>query len=277
MPRDTQFDPLTLLPEWVKREKSVAAMLPYVSLADDVTVRTRGNEIFQCIRLEGVNSYTTDDQFLDRTRALFASIIAQTGTEYGFYVHKVSKAVRHELDPISGDDFAAAVDARWRAFLESVNLRDKTLTLTVVKRPALGTKVPLQARKSAALLRSQTTRRSRLIRGDACLAGASHARQRRRTSTGRGGRRRGPRGRLTDCAVRLMGVLREHHGQGCGRTLRDDGVRWLTEGARSLAPEPRICRQAPLLRGCWLRAAEVFGHLVGPRHALPLDGQAAAP
>ena len=76
-----------------KKEKPLTHMLPYVNLVDDVTVRTRGNELFQCIRLEGVNSSTTDDDYLDRTRALFASIISQIGPEFAFYVHKVSKAI----------------------------------------------------------------------------------------------------------------------------------------------------------------------------------------
>ena len=47
MPRDET----TALPDWARRERPMASMLPYVSLVDDVTVRTRGNELFQCIRL----------------------------------------------------------------------------------------------------------------------------------------------------------------------------------------------------------------------------------
>ncbi|KPD11330.1 hypothetical protein AN476_15840 [Phaeobacter sp. 11ANDIMAR09] len=47
MPRDET----TSLPDWARRERPMASMLPYVSLVDDVTVRTRGNELFQCIRL----------------------------------------------------------------------------------------------------------------------------------------------------------------------------------------------------------------------------------
>ncbi|MGB7244661.1 MAG: type IV secretion system protein B4, partial [Sulfitobacter sp.] len=106
MPRDESFDPMTLLPEWVKKEKALAHMLPYVSLVDDHTVRTRGSELFQCIRLEGVNSYTTDDDHLDKIRALFASIISQIGPEFSFYVHKVSKAIDPALMALKGDDFA---------------------------------------------------------------------------------------------------------------------------------------------------------------------------
>ena len=90
---DETVDERTLMPAWYAREKRLAHMLPYVSLVDDQTVRTRVNELFQCIRLSGVNSYTTDDAYLDKVTALFARIIAQLGPEFSDYVHKGSKAI----------------------------------------------------------------------------------------------------------------------------------------------------------------------------------------
>ncbi|EAQ02689.1 type IV secretion system protein B4, putative [Pseudooceanicola batsensis HTCC2597] len=135
MPRDAALDERTLMPDWYAREKRLAHMLPYVSLVDDLTVRTRANEIFQCVRISGVNSYTTDDAYLDKVTALFARIIAQLGPEFSYYVHKVSKAITPDLLPVRGDTFAAAVDATWRQRLATSGLRDKTLTLTVIHRP----------------------------------------------------------------------------------------------------------------------------------------------
>ena len=135
MPRDgiaieatDALDPLTALPAWVKGEKRLSSMLPYVSLVTDRTIRTRGNELMQCIRLEGVNSTTSEDAHLDRIGGLLAGIVAQVGTEFSFYLHKVSKAVDVTLPPIPGEGFAAAVDQRWRAHLGRSSLRDKTLT-----------------------------------------------------------------------------------------------------------------------------------------------------
>ena len=100
MPRDgiadeveNALDPVTALPAWVKGEKRLSSMLPYVSLVTDRTIRTRGNELMQCIRLEGVNSTTSEDGHLDRIGGLLAGIVAQVGTEFSFYLHKVSKAV----------------------------------------------------------------------------------------------------------------------------------------------------------------------------------------
>ena len=97
---DETVDERTLMPAWYAREKRLAHMLPYVSLVDDQTVRTRVNELFRCIRLEGINSYTTDDAYLDKVTALFARIVAQLGPEFSYYVHKVSKAIKPDLDPI---------------------------------------------------------------------------------------------------------------------------------------------------------------------------------
>jgi hypothetical protein len=45
-------------------------MLPYVSLVTDRTIRSRGNELMQCIRLEGVNSTTSENAHLDRIGGL---------------------------------------------------------------------------------------------------------------------------------------------------------------------------------------------------------------
>ena len=163
MPRDDVQVQDSLLPTWTSRERQLAHMLPYVSLVDDQTVRTRGNELFQCLRLKGVNSNTTDDTYLDKTRALFAQIIAQIGLDFGFYVHKVSKGIEHHLRPIEGDDFAAAVDTEWRSFLDQRGLRDKTLTLTVVHRPALVSRLPFSTRKSVSLLAAQTEKRLRRL------------------------------------------------------------------------------------------------------------------
>ena len=132
MPRDEiaddvaeALDPLTA---WVKGEKRLSSMLPYVSLVTDRTIRTRGNELMQCIRLEGVNSTTSEDTHIDRIGGLLAGIVAQVGTEFSFYLHKVSKAVDVTLPPIPGEGFAAAMDQRWRAHLGRSALRDKTLT-----------------------------------------------------------------------------------------------------------------------------------------------------
>lgn len=170
MPRDglghggaDALDPLTALPAWVKGEKRLSSMLPYVSLVTDRTIRTRGNELMQCIRLEGVNSTTSEDAHLDRIGGLLAGIVAQVGTPFSFYLHKVSKAVDVTLPSIPGEGFAAAVDQRWRAHLGQSGLRDKTLTLTVLKRPEAGSRLPFGLGASRARHAADTARRLRKL------------------------------------------------------------------------------------------------------------------
>lgn len=162
MPRD-DLDERTLMPEWFQHEKQLSHMLPYVSLVDDRTVRTRVNELFQCIRITGVNSYTTDDDYLDKVRALFARIIAQLGQEFSYYVHKVSKGIDVDLDPVDGDTFAAQVDALWRRKLEGSGLRDKTLTLTVIHRPPPKSFMTFMRQPSPARLKEDTAKRVRRL------------------------------------------------------------------------------------------------------------------
>lgn len=158
MPRDESG-----LPDWASRERPMASMLPYVSLVDDVTIRTRGNALFQCIRIDGVNSMTSDDVHLEKIRALFAAIIAQIGPEYSFYVHKVSKAIETNLPPLTDSSFAALVDQRWQSAMQDAGLRDKTLTLTVLKRPPVGTRFRLRRSDSIAHLKSQTAKQLRKL------------------------------------------------------------------------------------------------------------------
>ena len=156
-------DDLATLPDWARKERPMASMLPYVSLVNDVTIRTRGNALIQCIRLDGVNSMTSDDAHLEKIRALFAAIIAQIGPEYSFYVHKVSKAIETALPPVPNEGFAQALDTRWQTAMARAGLRDKTLTLTVLKRPPLGARLRLKRSGSIVQLKDQTAKQQRKL------------------------------------------------------------------------------------------------------------------
>lgn len=146
---------LDVLPSWVRKEQSVASMLPYVSLVDDRTIRTKGNEFFQCIRVSGLNSLTVADELLDRAKDIFASIIAQTGDKFAYTVHKVSRRIDTSLPPVTGDSMAAQIDRRWQGYMGRANLREHTITITVIKRPDVLSKIPFSIQKSRALLAGQ--------------------------------------------------------------------------------------------------------------------------
>ncbi|MDA8747039.1 type IV secretion system protein B4 [Litoreibacter sp.] len=167
MPRDgtadEAVDTRTLTPAWYARETRLAHMLPYVNLVDNQTVRTRVNELFQCIRLDGVNSYTTDDTYLDKVTSLFARIVAQLGPEFSYYVHKVSKAIAPELEPVRAESFAGEVDRQWREKLATSGLRDKTLTLTVMHRPPSKSFLPFLNRSAPERFKEETQKRLRRL------------------------------------------------------------------------------------------------------------------
>lgn len=50
------------------REEQFEDYLPFVSLVDDETILTRGGEYMQCIRVNGLNSMTANDEALIRLK-----------------------------------------------------------------------------------------------------------------------------------------------------------------------------------------------------------------
>ena len=119
MPRDlgAGLAATHILPAWAGDEARLAHHLPYVKLVDDHTILTRGGEYMQCIRVSGTNSFTAPDGRLDKTRAIIAAVIAQSGAGFSFYAHKVSARVPVDLKPMEVGGFADALDARWQEHL----------------------------------------------------------------------------------------------------------------------------------------------------------------
>ena len=111
------------------------AHVPYVSLVNDHTLRLRDDSFMSCIRVEGLNSSTADEVELEATKGAFARAVAQLGPDYTIYTHRVSRRVdlATDLDPLSGNDFADYVDRRWKAGLDDLGIRDRTLTVSIVR------------------------------------------------------------------------------------------------------------------------------------------------
>lgn len=133
----------SILPPASFREEQLEDYLPFVSLIGDDTILTRGGEYMQCIRVDGLNSMTADDADLIRLKKRIATIIAQTEGQFSFYIHKISKSFQPEVKPVGGSNFAAEVDRRWQGALSSYGLRDKTLTITILRRPSTSRSVSL--------------------------------------------------------------------------------------------------------------------------------------
>jgi len=146
----------TVMPQWHGKEAKLAHQLPYVKLVDDRTILTRGGEYMQCIRVTGINSFTANDDILDKTRAILATVIAQSGAGFSFYINKVSARVPIEMNHMEVGGFAGAVDQRWREYLAQAGMRDRTLTISVIKRPTVLDQVPLFRKFSRKKLADQS-------------------------------------------------------------------------------------------------------------------------
>lgn len=151
-------------------------MLPFVSLADDDrTVVLRGNELMQCIRIGGLNSMTASDDDIDSMKSRLAEIVAQAGSGFSFYIHKISRPFKIDLAPVQDQEtFAAALDTRWRSVLSKRGLRDRTLTISVISRPS----AMERGLRGADLLRSLLGK----ARGDVDLARYVDQREARRSA-----------------------------------------------------------------------------------------------
>lgn len=126
-----------VFPRAMKDELQFDAFLPFVSLqADDKTVLTRGGELIQCIRVDGLNSMTSSDRDIILLKDAVAEILAQQGERYSVYIHKISRPFKVSLTDIEAEGFAQEVDAAWKDVVAGRVLRDKTLTISIINRPA---------------------------------------------------------------------------------------------------------------------------------------------
>ena len=109
--------------------------LPYVSLVNDTTVRLRDNSFMQCLRVDGLDAMTTRDEDLDALKNAFATVLAQMGTDFIVYTHKISRKITflNDLQPFRRGGFEREVDKLWSEGLKAKGLRDTRLTLSIVK------------------------------------------------------------------------------------------------------------------------------------------------
>lgn len=95
----------TVFPRAMKDELQFEAFLPFVSLqADDKTVLTRGGELIQCIRVDGLNSMTSSDRDVILLKDAVAEILAQQGERYSVYIHKISRPFKVSLGRVDKRD-----------------------------------------------------------------------------------------------------------------------------------------------------------------------------
>lgn len=117
----------------------IITMLPYLFLANDNTVGLSNGSIMQSVRVMGLDSLTSSDEKLERIQEIFANIIRGTADGFEIYVHKISKVILDEDYPraLKSNDFASAVDSVWKSHLVASDLRDKNITISIVKRASI--------------------------------------------------------------------------------------------------------------------------------------------
>lgn len=142
-PNSIGFGALDYVPQFLTKETSLAATLPYVCLVDDHTIRTRDDELFQCIEVQGINSATADDDYISKVSAGLARFIANKRQFFSYYIHKVSRPTKIELAETNDNEFANALDLKWRSHIQSLGINDKAIVITLIKRRTIGQKVSL--------------------------------------------------------------------------------------------------------------------------------------
>ena len=128
-------------------ERPMGDHLPYVSFVADDTMMLRDGSLLATLVLDGVDPMTTLDRDLDALKRSLAAIVAQTGSAFGYVVHRLALPQDLSLRPVAAgpggrDGFAAAVDAAWRGHVGALPLQRRALFLSVIRRPVLGGRLP---------------------------------------------------------------------------------------------------------------------------------------
>ncbi|SFD14574.1 VirB4 family type IV secretion system protein [Tropicimonas isoalkanivorans] len=134
--------------------------LPYVSLVDDSTIRLRDNGLMRCLRVDGLDSMTSDDSALERIRDALAAVIAQLDQRFMVHVHRISRNVPFEqmAKRVQTGGLAEEIDRRWRSRFTRQRPRDRSLTISITRSAALPRPVSRLARHGKTDIRRSDTR-----------------------------------------------------------------------------------------------------------------------
>ena len=130
------------------RQRFVGESLPYVSFVADDVMMLRQGDLMATLELGGIDPMTTPERALDALKLSLAAIVAQTGSAFGYVVHRLPMPQDLRVRPIEAgrhgeDAFAAAIDEAWRGRVAGMGLQSRALFLSVMRRPALGSGIPV--------------------------------------------------------------------------------------------------------------------------------------
>ena len=98
---------------------------------------TRDGDLMATLRLDGLNAMTSADVALDAMKRAVAAIVAQSGAEFGFYVHRLThrrSPWRRRASPTPV--WPAPSTGAWQAHLAGWTCSGGRLYLTVLRRRA---------------------------------------------------------------------------------------------------------------------------------------------
>ena len=122
------------------RETPLFRQLPYVTSLNDAVLLLSDGDVMGTLRIEGLSAAMSDDRIIEALRSDFASIVQNTGGRVAYYIHRVSAPERVDLTPVKAPEFASALDRVWRDHLDRQYFRHRAIYLTVLVRPAFGTR-----------------------------------------------------------------------------------------------------------------------------------------
>jgi type IV secretion system protein VirB4 len=122
-----------------RREQPAGARLPYARHVDDFTLATRDGRLIQVLHLKGFSFETADTEELNYRKTVRDTMLRGVAdARFALYHHIVRREVAPEVEGEFPDLFSAALDARWRARLDSRRLYVNELFLSLVRRPLPG-------------------------------------------------------------------------------------------------------------------------------------------
>lgn len=107
--------------------------LPYLWEYDDYTIRCRDSELMISLEIEGIDPSTTTEREIENLSQQFADILKGLDDRWTFYIHRLTRPAELGTKPMSGNDFPAAVDRRWRSAMETSVPRNTVIVLTVLR------------------------------------------------------------------------------------------------------------------------------------------------
>lgn len=125
----------------IAREASAGRHLPYARHVDEATIETRDGLLMQVIQLRGLLFETADTDEINYRKRLRETMLQAIGSsQFAIYHHAIRRRVEPRLDASFPDPFSRRLDAAWQARLAARQLYVNDLYLTLVRRPARGSR-----------------------------------------------------------------------------------------------------------------------------------------